>query len=56
MIEIKTKPYLYQLFCKHEWVKARRKSLFCELGGTRIYVICEKCGKVMLSYREEGKQ
>jgi len=47
---IEPKSGFKQFFCKHRFVKARKKSLFQHIGGERIYIICEKCGKIDRSY------
>lgn len=50
---IAQKPWHKQLFCKHEFVQAVKKSKFVHLQGRRIYTVCEKCGKVKDSYFKE---
>jgi hypothetical protein len=43
-----------QLFCKHKYVEMREisKTYQC-ISGERIYIVCEKCGKIKDSYFRE---
>ena len=36
--------------CEHEYVEVRKVSQYESLNGYRVYVRCEKCGKIKDSY------
>lgn len=38
------------LFCKHRYVEMIAISPFQCISGERIYIVCDKCGKVKDSY------
>lgn len=52
---IKQKSKIQQLFCKHEYVEAKKEnnSRFHCITGETIYIVCKKCGKVKGSYFRE---
>ncbi len=52
MDKIVTKSHLRQFFCRHRYVKAKIHNDFLPVRSDRIYVMCEKCGKILLSYTE----
>ena len=35
-----------QLFCKHDYQWCRKIESFSGLNGERVYLVCQKCGKV----------
>ena len=38
------------LFCKHKYVEMVAITPFKTISSERIYIVCEKCGKVKDSY------
>ncbi|AEY65406.1 hypothetical protein Clo1100_1154 [Clostridium sp. BNL1100] len=50
---IQKKSWIKQLFCKHNFVQAKKASKYESISGERIYIVCEHCGKVNSSYYRE---
>ena len=51
----KIKLFFKKLFCKHGYGKYVKVDMFSALNGQRVYIRCEKCGKIKNSYFEEYK-
>lgn len=49
IIEIKSKGFFTQLFCKHEPIVGEHCSSIglTRISGEDIYKVCEKCGKIL---------
>ena len=44
-----------RLFCRHDYQWCRKIQSFSGLHGERIYLVCQKCGKVKDTMFLEGR-
>lgn len=47
------KKRIKQFFCRHEYGEYIKNNKFHSISGERVYIVCNKCGKIKGSYYKE---
>lgn len=50
---VEMKKRIKQFFCRHEYGEYIKNNKFHSISGERVYIVCNKCGKIKGSYYKE---